>query len=393
MAVLNNQFKKFKNLISELIGPQVSSLAAFLELGELGKPKAEEGKYYQRREGAGLLGESARFFYPFPKIEKYLSIIVTEKCNSRCAYCLRNTNEESKEMPFPILKRIILSAHRFGIKQFNLTGGEFFIYPHWRKLIELIGALKSWASIETNGISLKRESVIFLRDILEGKISEVSISLDSYKPSIHDKFRGQGTFDKAIQAIKFLRHYDIFVQTNALLTPLNFMEENDILNFIKLNKELGVNRVVFGEAVELGRAENSEFVLSKNQRKKIGQILARYNYFKEKIEPRIFCTPFEENPDSQFCNRLGREVCISPYGLHPCTFQAGVIKIGDFEDFEELLSTNFLSSIYWVGVAAQSCLKKYNFFSCAECVKNLPRWLSIIQKKLLSRTENLKYRV
>jgi MoaA/NifB/PqqE/SkfB family radical SAM enzyme len=380
MAIFDNQLGKLKKLISESTENLISFLSEFSDLEnqnrqttrlKLDKKKTTQGppKY-------------AQISYPPRKPERILSLIVTEKCNSRCSYCLRKAGKEQKEISFSILKNLILSAHRFGINHFSLTGGEFFIYPHWRETIKLIGILGGEVYIETNGAFLEEKSVGFLKKTLNNKITEILISLDSHKADIHDKFRGPGSFNKAVQAIKLLRKHDIFIQTNVLLTPLNFMKEKDILNLIEFNKYLGVKRIFFSDAVEIGRARKSKFVLTENQRKQIGLIFGKYNYFKEENQIEVSAKVFKEDYGVQSCERIGREICVSPSGIYPCTFLAGLVKIGDIKDFEKILYSDFLTSFYWTSLAAQRYFKRHSFFSRSQCTKCLPEWLSIVQKQV-----------
>ena len=316
-----------------------------------------------------------------------LSLMLTEKCNLRCAYCLRNTGDGGEEIPFPVLQRIILSAYRFGIRVFSVTGGEFLVYPYWRRLIELVGSLKSWILIETNGYNLKEDDVVFIKNTLNSRIATVSISLDSYRAEVHDRFRGKGTFEKAVRAIKLLHKHDIPIEVNALITPLNFMNEEDILSYIKLNRGLGVRGIILGEAVGLGRAKESPFLLNNNQRRQINQILVKHNYFKNSgISIRFGI--FAGTPKVQPCIRLGWEIGVSPYGLHPCIFQVETIKLGDFKDFEKLLYSDFFNSLYEVGAAMQKCYRKEAYFSCAKCVKYLPIWLTDVCQNILLKPES-----
>lgn len=316
------------------------------------------------------------------KRERTLVLILTEKCNLRCVYCLRDTKRESGEVPFPALKRIILSAHRFGIKEFSITGGEMFVYPHWREMIKLIGLLGGTVFIESNGQDIKEDDVVFLKNTLKGKIFKVMISLDSDKAEIHDKFRGVGAYEKAVSAIKLLRKYDIKVKTNVLFTSMNLMDEKEILDYLNFVKTLGVGEVSFGEVVALGRAKNSRFLLSENQRRQINQILEKHNYFNDdktiEVNSKLFKTKDGVSP----CHRLGGEISVSPNGLHPCVFNIGTIKLGDFQDFETLLYSDFLSSFHWADYAAQSCFKKQVIFGCSKCTQYLPQWLSLVKNKI-----------
>jgi len=376
MAIFNNQFKKINKLIDSKI---------FELLRNLENRKLEKKKFYLKpgEEKIQFIPQSQRkanFLWTDLRMKKYLTLMITEKCNLRCVYCLRNAREEGKEIPFPVLKRIILSAHRFGIRSFSITGGEPLIYPYWRELMKLIGSLKSSIFLETNGFLLKEDDVKFLKDVLENRITRVLISLDNYKADNHDRFRGRNTFNYAVRAIKLLRRYSIPVEINAILTPFNLIKEKEILNYIKFGKELGVNEIVFDEVVELGRGENPKFLLTENQHRQISQILAKYNYFRDEKGFRVRVNCFEEVLDILPCWRLGQEISVSPYGLHPCVFHIDTIKLGDFKDFEKLLFSDFLNSLYWTEMSMKKCFKKSQFFTCSKCVKYLPRWLSLIKE-------------
>ncbi len=381
MIIFNQHFKKRIvepiSRLNESLDAKIIELSKHLE----NRQSITLNNFPQERKGEPIR-PGRQPSRPAFKPVRTLALMLTEKCNLRCAYCLRDTRDEGKEIPLPVFKRIILSAYRFGIRDFNLTGGEILVYPHWRELIKLIGVLKSTVFFETNGYDLKEEDIVFLKNTLNNRISKVLVSLDSYRSDVHDQFRGKGAFDRAVRAIKLLHKYNIPVEVNALLTPLNFMKEEDILNYVAFNKKLGVTEIVLGEAVSLGRAKNSQFLLKENQRRQISQILAKHNYFKDEstihFRPGGFLLSANRNP----CHRLGTEIAVSPYGLHPCIFQIDTVKIGDFDDLEKLLYSNFLGSLYWTGAAMQQCFKKETFFSCSKCIKYLPAWLSYIKKDI-----------
>ncbi len=372
MANLNSRFKENFGILTRIINSQNFSFSKLLQYLEKVEPKTEE---HPSKKNDPVP-------YSTPKPNRELTLVITEKCNLKCAYCLRNSQpNDKKEIPFPVLKKIILSAHRFGIKSFSITGGEPLIYSHWQELIKLIGTLKSSVFIETNGSLLEEEDIIFLENTLENRINKILISLGGYESATHNEFRGQGTFVKAVKAIKLLHKHNISIETNILLSPLNLMSEEDILKYIKFNKDLGVSEVIFGGMVGLGRAQDSKFLLSENQYIQINKIFAKHNYFMDEKDIKVRSESFQKALDVQPCQRLGQEISVSPNGLHPCIFHTYTLKIGDFKDFEALLYSDFLSSLYSAGVAMQKYSKKEEFFSCGKCIKYLPQWLSLIKKK------------
>lgn len=378
MNILLDLEKKIEELILRLTSSQNPPLAA--DRGCLGGRSHELSKKNVK---------SGQSFFPRRRLERTLVLVLTERCNLRCAYCLRNTKDESKEVPFPVLKRIVLSAHRFGIKDFSITGGEIFTYPDWRELVKLIGILGSTLFIETNGYDLKEEDIVFLKNTLADRITKILVSLDSYDAAIHDRFRGQGTFNMAVSTIKLLRKYGIPIEVNVLLTPLNFMNEKEISKYLDFVKGLGVGEVSFGEVVALGRGKNSQFSLNENQRRQIKQIFIENNYSQNSKGIKISSSFLKTINGAKSCDRLGREISVSPHGLHPCVFNIDTIKVGDFNDFEKMLYSDFLNSLHFAGWAMQQCFKKQDIFNCSKCVKYLPQWLSLIKNKITPHYKNI----
>lgn len=117
----------------------------------------------------------------------------------------------------------------------TLTGGEPFIHPQIREIIELIIDHDVPLVINTNGFSLGR-FVDFLNEH-RNKIRSLNVSLDSPDEKGHDKIRGvPGGFKKIIDNIKKL-HSDMEVLLQATLTrdAIYLMKE-----YADLAKKLGI---------------------------------------------------------------------------------------------------------------------------------------------------------
>ena len=314
----------------------------------------------------------------FPDISKKpiteLTIILTHKCNLACAYCLRNANFNWQlEIPYRKLERIILSSHRLGCRQAGITGGEPFLYSSWPDLIELLGTLKWRVLWETNGLLINEKILQFIQKNLEGRFTFL-VSLDSHKKEIHDKLRGKGSFEKAVSAIKLIKSFNFPLRANAIVTPLTMMTEKDLIDYVNFNKELGVNSLSINRVVALGRGHNQElFSLSEAQVEEIQAIIKKHNFFDGYLKGGAF--HFIE--EDQGCKRIGKELCFSPFGIHPCIFQENV-KIAELDDFENLIWGNFLGSLDALRLASMSGYRG-RFFSCADCLKTMPQYLKNIK--------------
>lgn len=65
----------------------------------------------------------------------YITFMANNRCLTNCVYCYADRNTRCEDMDFTDVERIIDNAHRLNLQNINIDGGEFFMYPHWRKLL------------------------------------------------------------------------------------------------------------------------------------------------------------------------------------------------------------------------------------------------------------------
>jgi len=310
----------------------------------------------------------------------HLPVIVTQKCNLKCSYCLRDANSDKKhnpEIPFEKLKSIILSAHRSGCRSTGLTGGEFYLYSKWRELLSLIGKLRWNCLIETNGIAISQNQELLeytKREI--GKHLSMLVSLDSYDKKKHDLHRGKGSFEKAIKAIKLIASQEICLEVNAVITPGNLLTFDEVQKYVQFSRDLGANFINFGRVVAEARGNNIDLVLSQAQEKQIVSVLNEY--LKRSGDKKIRRGFFRNSGHLSECNRIGREICVSPFGLHPCIFHQE-IKIGELDDFNRLLWGEFIPSLNLLQKGSRVGHKR-DAFTCFDCALSLPKYIKELKK-------------
>ena len=110
----------------------------------------------------------------------YLSIVITNACQCKCAYCINSLTDKSLSLPIDKAKVNIKKAiDEFGIKEAVILGGEPTLYPH---LFELIDFLKESGlrkfGLTTNGIKLKDHE--FFVKLVKSGINFINISF--HKP-------------------------------------------------------------------------------------------------------------------------------------------------------------------------------------------------------------------
>jgi len=191
------------------------------------------------------------------------SVDLTYRCNLKCKYCYAKANEVSFE-EIPLSKWIDILNHSYnrGLRALEITGGEPFLYKEIFEFIDFISE-KFIFEINTNGHFINKEVARFLAN---KKPKAIQISLDAPKPEIHDKYRGKGSWEKALKAIKILREEGIHTRISMTVYKDN---EKFIEDMYKLSQELDCELII-QSAKPVGRAEvmpNSFFVKDPQDRR------------------------------------------------------------------------------------------------------------------------------
>lgn len=172
----------------------------------------------------------------------FLTFPLTKMCNFRCVYCGEG-GELSASMcefqDFEKLKEKIIVAHRLGIRKFRLTGGEPFLYPHIKELLQFFNELGVYTLVNTNASLVAKNKDII--DELESNIT-FAVSLDSLKPDVFDAIvNRKNMYDRVIEGIKILSSANRLLRINMVVTRLNYEEVWNIIDFcsnLKCNLKL-----------------------------------------------------------------------------------------------------------------------------------------------------------
>jgi len=308
--------------------------------------------------------------------ESMLILIVTERCNLKCSYCLRAANDKENEISFDELEPIILKAYSFGYRNMGITGGEPLLYSGFDELIRLLGKLRFHVFLETNGYLLDEECIVLLRSHLGGNV-EFLTSLDSYQEKTNDLLRGEGAYSQALKTIKLIKDSGFKLNINTVVTPHNLNSEEDVMEHIHFTRCLGTDNLFLSAAVPLGRAQERTFFVPPRQIRLINTILERNNFFSGYVTGH---TPNFSRVSPPGCRRLlHRTAAISPRGIHPCVYQEN-IKIGELSDFEDLMAdANFMDSF---DDLRRASLTDYHspFIGCQDCMEAMSTYLGKLKK-------------
>jgi MoaA/NifB/PqqE/SkfB family radical SAM enzyme len=132
-----------------------------------------------------------------------LIVELTNICNLHCSYCLRDEDAlyhtPANFFSVELLRRVVREAREsIGARAVMFTGGETTLHPHFREVIEAVGAEGLTCSFVTNGWHFERiwPAVAANRET----VTHVSFSLDGPTRETHDRWRGDGSFVRLVRA-------------------------------------------------------------------------------------------------------------------------------------------------------------------------------------------------
>ena len=126
---------------------------------------------------------------------------ITLACCFSCKYCGSSGGKaRENELTTAECDGVARQLAELGCRRVSLIGGEVFMRRDWREIVNSMTSRGIKVCIITNGF-LFTESI--LQDLKRLKIESVAVSLDGPR-EVHDKYRQQGSYDRAIRAIEAL---------------------------------------------------------------------------------------------------------------------------------------------------------------------------------------------
>ena len=186
-----------------------------------------------------------------------MDFLLTSRCNLRCKFCRfgieKRKIDHSKDITYQEVLRTVDEGLKLGIKNWYIEGGEPLFYSD--KLLQIIKMIKeydTYGNFNTNGTLFTDE---IIQKIIEIEWDEITFSIDSANPEIHDELRGvPGTFDKSITAIKKIQEMKMslgkdkpVIGIHSVITNKNYNQLDEI---IKLAHRLKVESVHFTHLFE-----------------------------------------------------------------------------------------------------------------------------------------------
>lgn len=217
--------------------------------------------------------------------EFILQFHISDQCNLRCKHCYQE-NYSSNQLKYEEIIDILEQFKEFLLEKnlkghINLTGGEPLVNPDFFKILDYIASNK-----ENYSFAILTNGTLITEKIAE-KISKynpqyVQISIDGDKKT-HEKIRGKGTLEKAIQGIQNLNQYGVYTSISFTAHKKNYKSFKKVVN---IAKKARANKVWTDRLIPIGGAkELSKITLNSKETKKIFKTV--YKLMKKTKETQI----------------------------------------------------------------------------------------------------------
>lgn len=155
---------------------------------------------------------------------------ITTGCNLRCCTCFNSSGQKGKnEMGTEDIFKCLDGLRKDHVFDIRFSGGEITTRPNWYEEVKHAMDIGFAVSINTNGVYKRHDEVVDKLSKL--KVDQITISIDGNR-NHHDKNRGEGTYDKAIQSLRDLKRKGVVLRTNTVLTSLSIHDAREVVEAV-----------------------------------------------------------------------------------------------------------------------------------------------------------------
>jgi len=283
----------------------------------------------------------------FSRPINYLRVSVTDRCDLRCVYCMKEKMTflpKNEILTLEEIERLCDNFIEIGVNKIRLTGGEPLVRKDVLKLIKKLNLKKSKTNLKeitltTNGTLLEK----YAKELKENGIDRINVSLDTINQKKYKEITRFGNLEKVIKGIEEAKKNSIDIKINTVVIK-NF-NEDELEKLIIWANQLKIG-ITFIEVMPMEETETSRYLqftpldkIYKYLDKKFNFVKTEKNtggpstyYTSHKLSINIgFITPLTNN----FCSNCNRVRISSTGKLFMCLGQ------NDYINFREILRNDY----------------------------------------------------
>jgi len=231
------------------------------------------------------------------KVEpEMLQIMLTSRCNLKCRICEAWKKHFESELTTEEIKSLIDQAIKMQIKSIYFTGGEALLRKDIFELIDYASRPTVITSLNTNGSFMTEEMA---EKIVLSKLRNITFSIDSHNPRIHNMIRGERVFERAMKAIKYINYYRkkfhreytdgnekrLDVGMVCVIMKCNMKALPKLVKLARKNSccYVGFQPLVYNESLPKGRNVKSSFWIEKKDTFALEKVFRKLEVMKRKM--------------------------------------------------------------------------------------------------------------
>jgi radical SAM protein with 4Fe4S-binding SPASM domain len=252
-----------------------------------------------------------------------MDMALTFRCQNDCVHCYAGGPHETPELTTEQWKQVIDKLNEVGVFILTFTGGEPTLRDDLPELLQYAQSKGIVTGLITNGRKLKDKDYVALLE--KSGLDFVQITLESYKPTVHDAMTGAvGSWKETVVGIKNAVKSKIYVSTNTTLSKQN---ADHFLTTIDYIQEFGVNAFGCNSLIYSGKAPaaSDEFALTTDELKALlPQVREKAHMLGLKFlwyTPTQYCQfdPVQLGLGVKSCTAAMINACVGPNGdVYPC---------------------------------------------------------------------------
>jgi radical SAM protein with 4Fe4S-binding SPASM domain len=162
---------------------------------------------------------------------------ITLACNMRCLHCgsAADGNNRKDILTFEQWLKVIEDLNTLGAGAITLSGGEPFLYPKWRGLLQFIHKTNPAIAkmIITNAYNITEDDVKFLKEI---NLNHLAISIDGNEETHNYIRQTKGSFAKSNQVMDWCDKHGVKYAVVTSINKHNFPIREQILAWVLKRK-------------------------------------------------------------------------------------------------------------------------------------------------------------
>lgn len=312
-----------------------------------------------------------------------VDIDITSRCNLRCRYCYYygNSEVEYQDLQSKEWQAFFEELGRLSVMDVCLAGGEPFLRPDLKEILQGIVGNKMRFSILSNGSLIDDDIASFIASTK--RCNQVQVSIDAATPGPHDACRGPGSFEGAVRGLRILQRHGVPVAVRVTVHKYNYKVIEGTARFL-LNdlglQSFGTNSAGYlgvcrsnAEDVQLGVTERIEAMRTLLRLAEMypGRIsaaagpLAEGRIWREMDNARLEGRPIPGRGRLVGCGCTGSKIAVRSDGaIVPCNMVPHIV-LGRIN--RDSLQEIWLSSPELNRMRARSSIDLKSFEHCRDC--------------------------